>query len=154
MKIFLDTADLEKIRKISEYGIVDGVTTNPTLISRENKDPERLIKNICKAVDGPVNIEVISSGASEMIKEGEKYASWSPNIVVKIPMTREGIKAVRSLSAKGINTNVTLVFSSGQALIAAKAGAKYVSPFIGRLDDIAFDGLKLVGEIVKLFNNY
>jgi len=139
MKIFLDTANIEQIKKGVEWGIVDGVTTNPTLISKEGKPFEETIKEICQIVQGPVSAEVISLDWEGMVKEARKLSKIDEHVVIKIPMTPDGIKAVKILSSEGIKTNVTLVFSANQALLAAKAGATYVSPFVGRLDDIAND---------------
>jgi len=155
MKIFIDTANLEEITKANEAGLIDGVTTNPTLVSREgNVDFYKHIKRICELVDGPVNAEVISLETDGMVEEGLKLASLDTNIIVKIPMTMEGLKAVKILSKKGIKTNVTLIFSANQALLAAKAGASYASPFIGRLDDAGHNGVELIEEIIKIYNNY
>jgi transaldolase len=154
MKIFLDTANLEEIRQGVEWGIVDGVTTNPTLIAKEGADFEKRIKEICKLVQGPVSAEVISLNWEGMVEEARKLAAIDEHVVVKIPMTPDGIKAVKILSAEGIRTNVTLVFSANQALLAAKAGATYVSPFVGRIDDNGNDGLKLLEEIMQIFVNY
>ncbi|AMW33435.1 transaldolase [Fervidobacterium changbaicum] len=154
MKIFLDTANLEEIRQGVEWGIVDGVTTNPTLIAKEGADFEKRIKEICELVQGPVSAEVISLNWEGMVEEARKLASIDDHVVVKIPMTPDGIKAVKILSAEGIRTNVTLVFSANQALLAAKAGATYVSPFIGRIDDNGNDGIKLLEEIMQIFVNY
>jgi len=153
MKIFLDTANLEEIRQGVEWGIVDGVTTNPTLIAKEGADFEKRIKEICELVQGPVSAEVISLNWEGMVEEARKLAAIDEHVVVKIPMTPDGIKAVKILSAEGI-TNVTLVFSANQALLAAKAGAMYVSPFVGRIDDNGNDGLKLLEEIMQIFANY
>jgi len=154
MKFFIDTANIEEIRKGLEMGLVDGVTTNPTLLSKEKKDPQQVIEEILKMVEGPVNLEVIAKNADGMCEEARKLTSLGDNVVVKIPMTEEGIKAVRTLSLEGIKTNVTLIFQPVQALIAAKAGAAYVSPFIGRLDDIASRGMSIIDEICKIFFNY
>ena len=154
MKIFLDTANLEEIRQGVEWGIVDGVTTNPTLIAKEGADFEKRIKEICELVQGPVSAEVISLNWEGMVEEARKLAAIDEHVVVKIPMTPDGIKAVKILSAEGIRTNVTLVFSANQALLAAKAGATYVSPFVGRIDDNGNDGLKLLEEIMQIFANY
>lgn len=154
MKIFLDTANIDDIRQGVEWGIVDGVTTNPTLISKEGADFEKRIKEICELVQGPVSAEVISLKWDEMVEEARKLASIDDFVVVKIPMTPDGIKAVKILSAEGIKTNVTLVFSANQALLAAKAGATYVSPFIGRIDDNGNDGLRLLEEIMQIYTNY
>jgi transaldolase len=154
MKFFIDTANIEEIKKANSMGMVDGVTTNPTLIAREKGNFEDIIKEICKIVDGPISAEVISLDSEGMVKEARHLASIHKNIVVKIPMTIDGMKATRQLSEEGIKTNVTLIFSPLQALMAAKAGATYVSPFIGRLDDISNEGLLLVEQIVEIFNNY
>ncbi len=154
MKIFLDTANIDEIRQGVEWGIVDGVTTNPTLISKEGADFEKRVKEICELVQGPVSAEVISLKWDEMVEEARKLASIDDHVVVKIPMTPDGIKAVKILSTEGIKTNVTLVFSANQALLAAKAGATYVSPFIGRIDDNGNDGLRLLEEIMQIYTNY
>ena len=154
MKFFIDTANLEEIVKANELGLLDGVTTNPTLVSKENRKFEDLIKEICKIVDGPVSAEVISREAEGMVKEARQLANLADNIVVKIPMITEGIKATRILAKEDIRTNVTLVFSPLQALIAAKAGASFVSPFIGRLDDISTVGMGIVEDIVTIYENY
>ncbi len=154
MKFFIDTANIDEIKKALEFGLVDGVTTNPSLIAKENCLFEERIKEICSIVDGPVSAEVISTDSEGMIKEAEKLATLSSNVVVKIPMTTEGLKATKALSAKGIKVNVTLIFSPMQALLAAKAGAHYVSPFIGRLDDISHDGMSLIEDVVTIFDNY
>lgn len=154
MKIFLDTANLEEIRKGVEWGVVDGVTTNPTLIAKEGADFETRVKEICDLVKGPVSAEVVSTDFEGMVKEARELAKLSEHVVVKIPMTQEGIKAVKKLSSEGIKTNVTLVFSPTQAILAAKVGATYVSPFIGRIDDVSSDGLKLLNEIVAIYDNY
>jgi transaldolase len=143
MKFFIDTANIEEIKKAVALGMVDGVTTNPSLIAKENRPFEDLLLEICDLVDGPVNGEVISLDAEGMVEEGRKLAAYHANIVVKIPMTTEGLKAVKILSSENIKTNVTLIFSSMQALMAAKAGASYVSPFVGRLDDISQVGMDL-----------
>lgn len=155
MKLFLDTANLKEIETVSSWGILDGVTTNPTLLSLEGKvDVEKHLKAICKQAVGPVSMEVIATDAKGMVEEGKKYAKWAENIVVKVPMTAEGLKAVIELRHFGVPTNVTLIFSANQALLAAKAGARFVSPFIGRLDENGEDGLSLVNEIVQIFDNY
>lgn len=154
MKIFLDTANLESIQKYLELGIVDGITTNPTLLFKENSDPVDAMKKIVKLVDGPVSLEVVATGFDEMMEESLKLAKYGDNVVVKIPMTTEGLKAVNALTKKNIKTNVTLIFSANQALLASKAGAAYVSPFIGRLDDIGHDGLTLISDIVQIFASY
>ncbi len=154
MKFFLDTADVEEIKKGVELGICDGVTTNPSLIMKAGRDHKEVISEICSLVDGPVSVEGIADTAQEMVKEGEEFSKWGQNVVVKIPMTKEGMKAVRQLSMKGIKTNVTLVFSPSQALIAAKAGATYVSPFVGRLDDISQDGMDMIQQVMDIFEAY
>lgn len=154
MKIFIDTANLEQIKEVSSWGILDGVTTNPSLVAKEGCEFEARVKDICAVVDGPISAEAVSMKADGMIKEARELSKLHKNIIVKIPMTDEGLKAVKVLSKEGIRTNVTLVFSPNQALLAAKAGATYVSPFVGRLDDISHDGMDLVRDIVKIFNNY
>ena len=154
MKFFIDTANIEEIKEAHSMGMVDGVTTNPSLVAKEGRDFEEIIKEICEIVDGPISAEVISLDSEGMVKEARHLSSIHDNIVVKIPMTVDGLKAVRQLSEEEIKTNVTLVFSPIQALMAAKAGASYVSPFVGRLDDIAHDGLLLVEQIVEIYNNY
>jgi transaldolase len=154
MKFFIDTANIEQIKKANELGLLDGVTTNPTLVSKEGRKFEELIKDICKIVKGPVSAEVISVEAEGMVKEARGLAALAENIVVKIPMITEGIKAVKILSQEDIKTNVTLVFSPLQALIAAKAGASFVSPFIGRLDDISSVGMGIVEDIITIYENY
>lgn len=155
MKFFIDTANLDEIKKAESYGVIDGVTTNPSLVAKEGDiDFQTRIKEICDVVDGPVSAEVVALEADKMIEEARELAEIASNVVVKIPMTMEGLKAVKTLSDEGIKTNVTLVFSANQALLAAKAGATYVSPFIGRLDDRGANGMDLVKEIVQIFNNY
>ncbi|MEO1770485.1 fructose-6-phosphate aldolase [Candidatus Enterococcus ferrettii] len=154
MKFFLDTANVEEIKRINELGLVDGVTTNPTIIAKEGRDFEEVIKEICSIVDGPVSAEVTGSQADEMISEAETLAKWANNVVVKIPMTEQGLKAVNYLSKKGIKTNVTLVFTVAQGLMAAKAGATYISPFLGRLDDIGTDSMTLILNLRKVLDNY
>ncbi|MGW8161944.1 MAG: fructose-6-phosphate aldolase [Desulfobulbales bacterium] len=154
MKFFIDTANIEEIKKAHALGMVDGVTTNPSLIAKEKRPFEELLREICELVDGPVNGEVVSLDAEGMVAEGRKLAAFHPNIVVKIPMITEGLKAVKILSSENIKTNVTLVFSATQALMAAKAGASYVSPFVGRLDDISQVGMDLVSDIMNIYANY
>jgi len=154
MKFFLDTANVEEIKKAIELGVCDGVTTNPTLIMKEGKDHKSVIAEIAKVVKGPISVEGIADDAPGMIKEGEEFATWAKNVVVKVPMTKEGLKAVRVLESKGIKTNVTLVFSASQALLVAKAGASYVSPFVGRLDDISQDGMELISDIMDIYENF
>lgn len=154
MKIFLDTANLEEIKKYNNFGIVDGVTTNPSLIAKEGVSLEQRIKEIVKVVNGPISSEVVVTDYDGMVKQGLEYAKWHKNIVVKLPMTPDGIRACKTLADQGIRVNMTLIFSPLQAVLAAKAGAYIVSPFIGRLDDIGSDGMILIGEIVEIFNNY
>ncbi len=154
MKFFIDTANVSEIKRAWDVGVIDGVTTNPSLVSKENRTPTELLKEICSIVDGPVSAEAVSTGADDMVKEAQTLAKIHENIVVKIPMIEDGLKAVKRLSGMGIRTNVTLVFSPGQALLAAKAGAAYVSPFVGRLDDISHTGLDLVGDMIQIFENY
>ena len=154
MKIFIDTANIEEIKKANDWGVIDGVTTNPSLVAKEGREFEELAREIMNIVNGPISVEVISTNAEGMVKEAVELSEWSPNTVVKIPMIPEGLKAIKILSAKGIKTNVTLVFSVNQALLAAKAGATYVSPFIGRLDDIGHEGMQIVREMVEVFNTY
>ncbi|MBM7615077.1 fructose-6-phosphate aldolase [Alkaliphilus hydrothermalis] len=151
MKFFIDTANVEEIREIAEWGIIDGVTTNPSLIAKEGRDFKTVIGEIVQIVNGPISAEVVSLTAKEMLQEAEDLVSIHPNIVIKVPMTEEGLKAVKEFSRNGIKTNVTLVFSATQALMAAKAGATYVSPFVGRLDDIGHTGMDLIKEIVAIF---
>lgn len=158
MKFFIDTANLEQIKEAQDLGILDGVTTNPSLMAKEGISGKEAIlnhyKNICEIADGDISAEVLSTTYEEMIKEGEELAALHPNIVVKIPMIKDGVKALKYFSNKGIKTNCTLIFSAGQALLAAKAGATYVSPFLGRLDDISVDGMNLIEEIRIIFDNY
>ena len=154
MKIFIDTANIEEIKKANEWGVIDGVTTNPSLVAKEGREFKELVQQIINIVNGPISVEVISTNAEGMVKEAVELSEWSQNIVVKIPMIPEGLKAVKVLGAKDIKTNVTLTFSVNQALLAAKAGATYVSPFIGRLDDIGHEGMQIVRDMVKIFNIY
>ena len=154
MKLFIDTANIAEIREINEWGIICGVTTNPSLIAKEGRVFEEVIKEIVEIVDGPISAEVVSLEAEGMIREARELAKIHENIVIKIPVTEEGLKAVKVLSKEGIKTNVTLIFSAAQALIAAKAGATYVSPFVGRLDDISDNGMKLVADIAQIFSIY
>ena len=154
MKIFLDTANIDEIKEGASWGIVDGVTTNPSLIAKEKRDFKQVVKEICDIVDGPISAEVISEDSEGMISEARELVKIHKNIVIKIPMTVEGLKAVSILSKEGIKTNVTLIFSPNQALLAAKAGATYVSPFLGRLDDVGSQGMDLVRTIVEIFFNY
>ncbi|HHF52689.1 MAG TPA: fructose-6-phosphate aldolase [Candidatus Aminicenantes bacterium] len=154
MKIFLDTANLDQIKEAVSWGIIDGVTTNPTLCSREKENFNDLIKKICDVVPGPVSVECVESHAEGIVKEARKHCEIAENVIVKIPICVEGLKATRRLSDEGIHVNTTLVFSPTQALLAAKAGSRYVSPFVGRLDDISSDGMALVEQLVPIFNNY
>ena len=155
MKIFLDTANIQEIRTANEWGVLDGVTTNPTLVARETgRDFRSILKEICDIVDGPISAEVTTTKAEEMIAQGEELAALHDNIVVKCQMTTDGLKATKQLARKGIDVNVTLIFSPNQALLAAKAGAKMVSPFVGRLDDISHDGMQCVRDSVAIFDNY
>ena len=154
MKFFLDTANLEELKKGAELGIVDGVTTNPTLIAKEGSTTAEQINKICEIIDGDVSAEVISTTTEEMLSEGRQLAQMHQNVVVKLPLTRDGIKACSTLSGEGIRVNVTLCFSAAQALLAAKAGAFFVSPFVGRLDDVGTNGMDLIREIVEVYDNY
>jgi len=154
MKFFIDTANIQEIKKANEWGLVDGVTTNPSLVSKEGRGFKELVKEICSIVDGPISAEAMSLDADGMIKEATELSKIHKNIVVKIPMTLEGLKAVKVVAKEGIKTNVTLVFSPTQALMAAKAGATYASPFVGRLDDISHNGLDLVSQILSIYENY
>ena len=154
MKIFIDTANIEEIKKVAELGVIDGVTTNPSLIAKEGRNIKEVIEEICSIVDGPISAEVMSLDHTKMIEEAEELIKLHKNIVIKIPMCAEGLKAVSALSKKGIKTNVTLIFSAQQALLAAKAGASYVSPFLGRLDDIGNGGLTVIQDIAEIFNIY
>jgi transaldolase len=156
MKIFLDTADVNEIRRAADAGLIDGVTTNPSLLSKEaaGRDPRDVFLEICEAVDGPVSAEVVALERDAMIAEGKRLAAIHDNIVVKVPLTEDGLRACRALAAEGIAVNVTLCFSAPQAMLAAKAGAAYISPFLGRLDDIASDGLQLVSQIRQVYDNY
>ena len=154
MKIFLDTANLESIRKFNDMGLLDGITTNPSLMSKEGGNPKDAMAEITKIIKGDVSLEVLSTEYSGMLDEGRNLRNYGENVVVKVPMTPDGLKACKALTAEGIPVNVTLIFSSNQAVLAAKAGAKYVSPFIGRLDDIGQDGMQLIKEIKTIFSNY
>jgi transaldolase len=154
LKIFLDTANLKEIKEANEMGLIDGVTTNPSLLSKEGGDPYKLLKEICEEVDGPVSAEVIATDAKGMVEDAQKLIKIHSNIVIKIPLTKEGLKATSELNALGIPVNQTLIFSPLQALLAAKAGARYVSPFVGRLDDISHSGMDLVQQIIRIFDNY
>lgn len=154
MKFFLDTANIDEIKEAASWGVLDGVTTNPSLIAKEGRPLKKIIQDIVKIVDGPISAEVVSTEAKAMIKEGLELSAMHPNIVVKLPLIPEGLKAAKALSRKNIRTNVTLCFSPGQALMAAKAGATYVSPFVGRLDDVSHSGMELVEKIVTIYENY
>lgn len=151
MKLFIDSANIDEIREISTWGILSGATTNPSLIAKEGRDLKEVIEEITGLVDGPISAEVVSETAEEMIKEAEQFINIHPNVVIKIPMTEEGLKAVSNFSKRGVKTNVTLVFSAPQALLAARAGASFVSPFLGRLDDIGYNGVQLIEEIAHIF---
>ncbi|HIH76974.1 MAG: fructose-6-phosphate aldolase [Methanomassiliicoccales archaeon] len=154
MKIFIDTANIEQIKEVNSWGILDGVTTNPSLIAKEKKDFATIVNEICEVVDGPISVEVISLKADGMFAEGMKLAAVNENIVIKVPMTEEGLKATKLLSNEGVAVNMTLIFSANQALLAAKAGARYVSPFVGRLDDVGQDGMALISDIMDILDNY
>lgn len=152
MKLFIDTANIDEIKEANDWGVICGVTTNPSLIAKEGRDFKAVISEITDIVDGPISAEVISMEADKMVEEARELAQIHPNIVIKVPMCREGLKAVKILSEEGIDTNVTLIFSPTQALLAARAGATYVSPFIGRLDDISSDGMQIIDDIVQIFD--
>mgnify|MGYP003503113636 FL=1 len=154
MKFFIDTANINEIKEAAALGILDGVTTNPSLVSKEGKDFRKLLDEILAIVDGPVSAEVVSTDYDGILKEAHELSKIHKNIVVKVPLIKEGLKAVRTLSSENINTNVTLCFSASQALLAAKAGATYISPFVGRLDDISHDGMELISQIVQIYKNY
>ncbi|MEK6565914.1 MAG: fructose-6-phosphate aldolase [Bacteroidota bacterium] len=154
MKIFIDSANLEEIKEAASMGVLDGVTTNPSLVAKEGKDFKKLLEEICNVVDGDISAEVVSTNAEGMMKEGRELSRIHKNIVVKVPLIKEGLKAVKSLKQEGIRTNVTLCFSPNQALLAAKAGAYIISPFIGRLDDISHEGMDLIRQIVTIYRNY
>lgn len=154
MKFFVDTANINEIREAAALGILDGVTTNPSLVAKEGKPFKETILTICEAVNGPVSVEVVATDAGGMCKEGQEYARWHKNVVVKLPTTRDGVKACKCLSEQGIRINMTLCFSPTQALLVAKAGAAYVSPFVGRLDDISHNGMDLIRQIVQIYKNY
>ncbi len=154
MKIFIDTANIERIREVNSWGILDGVTTNPSLVAKENTDFRTLVKEICAIVDGPISAEVMSTKAPDMIREARELAGIHRNVVIKIPMTEEGLKATAALAKEGIKVNMTLIFSAAQALLACKAGARYISPFVGRLDDVGEDGMGLIAEIMSVLDNY
>ncbi|MSQ36026.1 MAG: fructose-6-phosphate aldolase [Dehalococcoidia bacterium] len=154
MRLFLDTANIDEIRRAAAMGVISGVTTNPTLVAREGVDYRTRVLEICEVVDGPISAECISTGTDDIVAEGRRVAAWHPNVVVKVPLTEPGLAAIRRLSAEGIRINTTLIFSANQALLAALAGATYVSPFVGRLDDAGEDGMTMVGEAVRIFELY
>lgn len=154
MKIFLDTANLEDIKTFNDMGVVDGITTNPSLLSKEKGNPSQIMRDIVRIIKGPVSLEVVGTQYEEMLEEAHRLKKYGQNVIVKIPMIPDGIKAVKSLKEEGIETNVTLIFSANQAILAAKAGASYVSPFIGRLDDGGQEGMALIREIIQIFKNY
>ncbi|MEM0448696.1 MAG: fructose-6-phosphate aldolase [Methanomassiliicoccales archaeon] len=154
MKIFIDTANLEQIKEVDSWGILDGVTTNPTLVAKEKGDFKTIIRRICEIVGGPVSVEAMSAKAEDIVKEARELSRIHDNIVIKIAMTEDGLKATKALSKEGIKVNMTLIFSANQALLAAKAGAAYVSPFVGRLDDVGQNGMELIAEILDIFDNY
>jgi len=154
MKLFLDTANIDEIRDAAALGVLDGVTTNPSLMAKEDGDYRGMLKEICDIVQGPVSAEVVADDTEEMLRQGREYAKLSDHIVIKVPLVAEGIKAVKIFTAEGIRTNVTLCFSANQALIAAKAGATYISPFVGRIDDVGQNGMQVVSEIIEVYENY
>jgi transaldolase len=154
VKLFLDTANLDEINEINGWGVLSGVTTNPSLVAKEGADFKTRVKEICKVVDGPVSAEVVTEDADEMIKQGKEIATWAPNVMVKCPLTPVGLKTCKALSTEGIKVNVTLCFSVNQAILAARAGATFVSPFVGRLDDINQDGMELIAQISQVFDTY
>lgn len=154
MKIFIDSADVAEIREATLMGVVDGVTTNPSLVAKTGRAFKDVIDEICEIVDGPISAEVFATETSAMLAEAREYASWHPNIVAKIPLIPDGLKAVRVLADEGIKTNVTLCFSATQGLLAAKAGATYISPFLGRIDDVSWDGMELIGQLRTIYDNY
>jgi len=154
MKIFIDSGNLREIQSLVPLGIIDGVTTNPSLLAKESEDPRAIVRDICRLVQGPVSAEVVATDAPGMIAEGRELAAIDEHVVVKVPFTREGVKACKALSSEGLRVNVTLIFSATQALLAAKVGAAYVSPFVGRLDDIATDGMGLIKQLVEIYSHY
>lgn len=154
MKIFIDSGDIAEIKEVQAMGVVDGVTTNPSLLAKGGKPTRQAIAEICEIVDGPISAEVVATDKDGILKEGRELAKIHKNVVVKVPLIEEGLKAVRVFTAEGIKTNVTLCFSASQALLAAKAGATYISPFVGRIDDIAGEGMELIGQIVRIYDNY
>ena len=154
MKLFIDTANIEEIRRASEWGVIDGVTTNPSLAAKEGREFRPLVMEICGLVDGPISVEAVSTVADQIVPEAEELAGWHKNIVVKIPITDEGLKATKQLASRGVRVNMTLIFSPMQALLAAKAGARYISPFVGRLDDISHIGMDIIRDIRTIYDNY
>jgi transaldolase len=154
MKIFIDSADVAEIRDAAAMGVIDGVTTNPSLVAQTGRPFRDVIRDICEIVDGPISAEVVATDTQGILKEGRELAAWHPNIVVKVPLIADGLKAVRVFTEEGIKTNVTLCFSAPQALLAAKAGATYISPFLGRIDDISWDGMELIGQLRTIYDNY
>ncbi|MDH7497163.1 MAG: fructose-6-phosphate aldolase [Syntrophomonadaceae bacterium] len=154
MRLFIDTANIEEIREVNNWGVISGVTTNPSLVAREGRDFATVVREICDLVEGPVSAEVLSLHTDEMVREGKQLAALHPQVVVKIPVCEAGLAAIRQLSRQGVSTNATLVFSAAQALLAARAGASYVSPFVGRVDDTGNDGLQVLSEIVTVFDHY
>ena len=154
MKIFIDTADVEQIRDAAAMGVVDGVTTNPSLVAKTGRSYREVVEEICEIVDGPISAEVIATDTAGILKEGREVAAWHPNIVVKVPLIPDGLKATRVFTDEGIKTNVTLCFSASQGMLAAKAGATYISPFLGRIDDISWDGMELIGQLRAIYDNY
>ena len=154
MKFFIDTADVGEIRDAAAMGLVDGVTTNPSLVAKVGRSYEEVVKEICEIVDGPISAEVIATDVEGILAEGRAIAAWHPNVVVKVPLIADGLKAVRTFTDEGIKTNVTLCFSPTQGLLAAKAGATYISPFIGRIDDVSWDGMELIGQLRTIYDNY
>jgi transaldolase len=154
VKFFVDTANVEEIRRVARLGLVDGVTTNPSLVAKEGRDFKEVVQEICGIVDGPVSAEVIGTRAEDMLREAEEIAGWASNVVIKLPMTEDGLYAAHELAKRGIRTNVTLVFSAAQGLMAAKAGASFISPFVGRLDDIGVDGMQLIRDLNAIVRQY
>lgn len=154
MKIFIDSADVAEIREAASMGVVDGVTTNPSLVAKTGRSFKDVIHDICEIVDGPVSAEVFATDTQGILKEAREYAAWHPNVVVKVPLIADGLKAVRALTDEGIKTNVTLCFSATQGLLAAKAGATFISPFLGRIDDLSWDGMELIGQLRTIYDNY
>jgi len=154
MKIFIDTADVDQIRDAAAMGVVDGVTTNPSLVAKIGRNYREVVEEICEIIDGPISAEVLATDTEGMLKEGRDIAAWHPNVVVKIPLIPDGLKAVKVLTAEGIKTNVTLCFSAPQGMLAAKAGATYISPFLGRIDDISWDGMELIAQLRTIYDNY